>query len=394
MSYRFADRMGKLQASAIREILKFTSDPTVISFAAGNPAAEAIPTKEWAEIAADVLAKNPVQALQYSISEGYPPLRKTLTDYLRNKLNIGSKSDNLIITSGAQQAVELSCKVMCNEGDTIICETPSFIGSLNAFKSFKTNLVGIPMEQDGIDVTALEQALKANPNTKLIYLIPNFQNPTGITMSFEKRKRCYELAVEHNVLILEDNPYGDLRYEGEDIPSIKSLDTTGNVIYCGSFSKVISAGMRVGYMCANEEVVQKVVVVKQTSDVHTNILSQMVCDRFINEYDYAQHIDRIKDIYKRKGTLMYQRALACFNPQFKLTRPTGGLFMWCTVPDSINADEFCLKAVQNKVAVVPGTAFLVGENEVNHGFRLNFSTPTDEQIIEGIKILGELSNRV
>lgn len=393
MSYNFADRMGGLQASAIREILKFTADPSVISFAAGNPSSEAFPTKAWEEISHDILTKSPISALQYSISEGYPALRKTLTEYLAKNRNIGTDTDNLIITSGAQQGIELSCKVFCNAGDTIICENPSFIGSLNAFKSFEASLVGVPVEEDGIDTIALEQALIDNPNTKLIYLIPTFQNPSGVTMSLEKRKKCYELAVKFGVTILEDNPYADLRFNGDDLPTIKSFDATGSVIYCGSFSKVLSPGMRVGYLCANDEIVQKIVVVKQTSDVHTNILSQMVCDTFMNEYNYDEHLDGLKEIYRRKCTLMYDEMKKHFNPAITFTKPDGGLFIWCKLPDNVDMLEFCKQAVMNKVAVVPGTAFLPVDG-VSHCFRLNFSTPTDEQIIKGIKILGDFTKQI
>lgn len=393
MTYQFAERMGNLKASAIREILKFTADPTVISFAAGNPSSEAFPTKEWAEISNEILTTNPIAALQYSISEGYPALRETLKKYLKDNLNIGNSTDNLIITSGAQQGIELACKVFCNEGDTIICEDPSFIGSLNAFKSFKANLVGVPLESDGINIELLEQALKDNKNTKLIYLIPTFQNPSGVTMSLSKRKKCYELAVKYSVTIVEDNPYGDLRFNGENLPTIKSFDTTGNVIYCGSFSKVLSPGMRVGYLCANDEIVQKIVVVKQTSDVHTNILSQMVCDKFMNDYDFAGHLKGLKEIYRRKCTLMYDEMQKHFNPDIKYTKPDGGLFIWCTLPDEIDMLEFCKQAVLNKVAVVPGTAFLPVDG-VSHSFRLNFSTPTDEQIVKGIKILGDFTKQM
>ena len=232
MNYNFADAMTGLKASAIREILKFTSDPSVISFAAGNPAPEAFPSDEIAQISKELLENNPISALQYSITEGYTPLRECMKAYLKEKLSVGSDSDELIIVSGAQQGIELSTKVLCNKGDTVICENPSFIGSLNAFKSYGVNLVGVEMESDGINVEKLEQELKTQKNVKFIYLIPNFQNPTGITMSSEKRKAVYKLAQKYDVIILEDNPYGEIRFDGEDIPNIKTLDTDGRVIYC------------------------------------------------------------------------------------------------------------------------------------------------------------------
>ncbi|NLK71217.1 MAG: PLP-dependent aminotransferase family protein [Clostridiales bacterium] len=297
MNYIFSDRIAGLQASAIREILKFTAFPDVISFAAGNPAPEAFPVEEVSRISAELLKENPVLALQYSITEGYTPLRDLLKKTMAEK-NCFSDNDELIVTAGAQQGMELSCKVLCNEGDTLICEAPSFIGSLNAFKSYKVNLVGVELEDDGINLEKLEDVLKANSNIKVLYLIPNFQNPTGNTMSLEKRKAVYELAKKYNFIIIEDNPYGDLRFAGEDIPTIKSLDTDGRVIYVGSFSKILAPGLRVGYVSAPKEIIQKMVVCKQVSDVHTNIWAQVICERFMTTCDLNSHFEKIDENIK------------------------------------------------------------------------------------------------
>ncbi|MEG2597753.1 MAG: PLP-dependent aminotransferase family protein, partial [Oscillospiraceae bacterium] len=334
MNVQFADRMGNLHASAIREILKFTQDPTVISFAAGNPAPEAFPTKEIARISNEILTKNPIAALQYSISEGYTPFRNALKKEYKERNHYHDR-DELIIVSGAQQGMELACKVLCNPGDTVICEKPSFVGSLNAFKSFEVNLVGVDMEDDGISIEGLEKALKENKNTKFIYLIPNFQNPSGITMSFEKRKAVYLLAVKYDVLIVEDNPYGELRFAGTDVPNIKTIDTEDIVIYCGSFSKIMSPGMRVGFVIAKNEIIQKIVVVKQTSDVHTNIWSQMICEQFMRECDMKKHIAGLKKIYQHKAQLMLDGIKQHFSPAVKYTVPAGGLFIWCTLPEGV-----------------------------------------------------------
>ena len=273
MDYKFSDKVSGLKASAIREILKYTSDPEVISFAAGNPAPEAFPKEAIAEISAELLKNDPVLALQYSITEGYTPLRDYLKNWMSEKNCFHPEFDDLVITSGGQQANELSCKVLLNEGDTLLCESPSFIGSLNAFRSYNVNLKGIDMEEDGINLEKLENALKTEPNVKILYLIPNFQNPTGRTMSFAKRKAVYELACKYDFIILEDDPYGELRFAGETIPSIKSLDTEGRVIYSSTFSKLISPGFRTGYVSAPAAIIQKIVVCKQVSDVHSNIWS-------------------------------------------------------------------------------------------------------------------------
>lgn len=394
MEYLFSDKVSGLKASAIREILKFTAYPDVISFAAGNPAPEAFPTAAAAEITGKILRDNPIAALQYSITEGYTPLRETLKKRLAAQNCFNADIDEVIITSGGQQGNELSCKIFLNEGDTLICESPSFIGSLNSFKSYNVNLIGVEMDGEGIDPQILEDTLRANPNTKVIYLIPNFQNPTGKCMSYERRKTVYALAQKYNVMILEDNPYGDVRFEGENIPSVKSLDTDGRVIYCGSFSKVLAPGIRVGFVSAPKEAAQKIVVCKQVADVHTNILAQMLADEFVNNYDFEAHLVRIREIYRKKCALMLSEIDKNFSKKITVTRPQGGLFIWATLPDGCDMTGFCRKAVERKVAVVPGNAFTVHEDDPTSSFRLNFSTPTDEQLVKGCEILGELSREM
>lgn len=389
MDYTFSDRISGLKASAIREILKFTADPTVISFAAGNPAPESFPVDIVREVTADILEKNPIGALQYSISEGYVPLREALKDRLRGKSQF-FEGDDLIITSGAQQAVELVTKCLCNSGDVILCENPSFIGSLNAFRSYNVRLVGIPIEEDGICLSALEEALKTNKNIKMLYLIPNFQNPSGITMSLAKRQAVYALAKQYGVVIVEDDPYGELRFEGEFLPPIKSFDKDGVVAYVGSFSKLLAPGIRVGYLAAGKELIQKVVVAKQVSDVHTNILSQQLCHRFMTEYDFEGHIREIRKIYQSKCFLMLSEMEKKLSSDIQYVKPQGGLFIWCTLPQGSDMMGFCRRAVENKVAVVPGSAFVANENDETLSFRMNFSTPTDEQIVKGVGILGTI----
>ena len=391
MDYSFSNKVLGLKASAIREFLKFTAFPDVISFAAGNPAPEAFPTSEIEEIISRILTENPVAALQYSITEGYTPLRDTLKKRLAAQGSFNPDIDDVIITSGGQQGNELSCKIFLNEGDTLICESPSFIGSINSFKSYNVNLVGVEMDDEGIDPQLLDDALKANKNTKVIYLIPNFQNPTGKCTSYERRKQVYALAQKYDVMILEDNPYGEIRFDGENIPSVKSLDTDGRVIYCGSFSKVLAPGIRVGFVSAPKEAAQKIVVCKQVSDVHTNILAQMLADEFVNNYNFEEHLEKIRGIYRKKCGLMLDEIDRNFSKKITVTRPQGGLFIWATLPDGCNMTEFCKKAVEAKVAVVPGNAFTVHEDDPINSFRLNFSTPTDEQLVKGCEILGKMS---
>ncbi len=395
MEYKFSNKVGGLKASAIREILKFTSEPGVISFAAGNPAPEAFPTEKVAELSDQLLRSEPVLAMQYSITEGYTPLRDFLKDWLNKKDCFMPGRDELIITSGAQQANELACKVLLNEGDTLICESPSFIGSLNAFKSYNVNLKGIELEEDGINLEKLEQALKTEKNVRLLYLIPNFQNPTGRTMSLEKRKAVYELACKYDFIILEDNPYGDLRFAGKDIPSIKSLDTEGRVIYSGTFSKILSPGFRTGYVSAPAEIIQKIIVCKQVSDVHSNIWAQVICHRFMTSVDLDSHFAGLQKIYREKCDLMCSYIDSSFSKKISYIKPEGGLFIWCTLPDGADMPAFCTKAVRDyKIAVVPGTAFCISENDKTTSFRLNFSTPTNQQISDGMKILADMTREM
>ncbi len=395
MDYIFSDKVSSLQPSVIREILKFTSDPEVISLAAGNPAPEAFPVKEIAGITAKLLAENPINALQYSVTEGYTPLRDRLKERMKKAGCFDENSDELIITSGAQQANELACKVLLNEGDTLFCEAPSFIGSLNAFKSYNVNLVGVPMEEDGMKLDALEEALRTANKPKLIYIIPNFQNPTGLCTSLEKRKAIYELAKKYGVMILEDNPYGDIRFAGKNIPSIKTMDKDGIVIYSRTFSKTLAPGLRVGYVSAPKPVIQKMVVCKQVSDVHTNIMAQMICDEYLKNYDMDAHLEEIRAVYRHKCGLMLDEIDKNFSKKITVTKPEGGLFIWATLPEGSDMMGFCNTAVQKyKVAVVPGTAFLIHETDKTSSFRLNFSTPTDEQLIKGCEILGKLSKEM
>ena len=391
MNYEFSNRISSLQPSAIREILKATADPSIIPLAAGNPAPDAFPVEEVQSIAADILDTRPIDALQYGVSEGYTPLRNTVSKWMKQREDIGREFDDLIIVSGATQVMDLTTKVMCNEGDTVICEEPSFIGSLNCFRSYGCKLKGIPVEADGMNIDALEKALKETDNAKFIYTIPNFQNPSGATMSFEKRKRLYALAKQYGVMILEDNPYGDLRVAGDKIPTIKSMDNDGIVIYAGSFSKILSPGLRVAYCIAPKEVLAKMTVGKQAADVHTPCLNQMIVDEWFKKYDVEAHISKIQNIYRKKLNLMCEcidRELGDF---VEYVKPQGGLFIWCRLPDSVDMLEFVKKAVDKKVAVVPGNAFLMNDTDTTQYIRLNFSTPSDEAIVKGIKALGEVA---
>ena len=391
MNYTFSNKIANLKPSAIREILKAPATADTISFAAGNPAPESFPIDEMEALAAEIFNENPAMALQYGVTDGYTPLREEISKRQKEKFNIGKDLDRTIIVSGGQQGIELACRVFCNEGDAVICEDPTFIGALNAFRSNGATPIGVPMLDDGIDTDALEETIKNTPNAKLLYVIPSFQNPTGITTSYEKRVKIYEIAKKYGLIILEDNPYGELRFAGDDIPTIKSMDTDGIVIYCSTFSKILSAGMRVGYVTAPEEIASKMVVAKQTSDVHTNLFFQILAHKYMTKCDLDAHIKKIQGIYRHKCNLMLDAIEESFPDCIEYTKPCGGLFIWCTLPDSINATEFIKRATAENVRIVPGVTFNCDESAPSASFRLNYSTPSDEQIVKGIKILGDLA---
>ena len=398
MTYQFSNKIASLKPSAIREILKAPKDADTITLAAGNPAPETFPVADLARFAADIFANDSTTALQYGATDGYEPLRRAVAERQKTVWGIGksvadgdSFNDTTIIVSGGNQGIELAAKVFCNEGDTVICENPTFIGGLNAFRSCGYNTVGVPIEEDGMNVQALEETIKATPNAKLLYIIPTFQNPAGITTSLEKRKAIYEVCKKYGLMILEDNPYGELRFAGEEIPTIKSFDTEGLVIYCSSFSKILSAGMRVGFVVAPEEVAAKMVVAKQSEDVHTNQFFQMLCYKFMTECDLDAHIAMIRQVYGRKCRLM----LDCLEKELpaavKFTRPEGGLFIWVTLPDGVDATAFLKACMAEKLMIVPGATFNCDVTEGSMSFRLNYSTPSDQQIVEGVARLGKVA---
>lgn len=389
MEYNIAGRIAAMKPSAIREIFKVLADPSVISLAAGSPDPASFPKEEMAELGASIFANETSVALQYGTTEGYQPLRDLTFKRLKEKYQIGTDDDDLIITTGGQQTISLFTQTMINEGDTIICEGPSFIGALNAFRSFGAQLKSVPMDEEGMRMDKLEETLSTSERVKFIYVIPTFQNPTGRTMSLARRRQLLELAKKYNVLILEDNPYFELRYEGESIPTIKSMDTEGRVVYAGSYSKVLSPGMRIGFCVANREMINRMVVCKQVSDVHTNLYFQMLVAKYLEEYDIDAHIAAICELNKVKRDAMLQACETYFDKRVTFTHPNGGLFIWGELPEGYDSFVLCQMISKRKVACVPGNAFSVDESAVANGFRMNFSLPTVEQIDTACRLIGE-----
>ncbi len=389
MDIKFSDRMAPLNPSLIREMLKYTANSDIISFTAGGPSPQMYPVKEIAEIADELFKTEGPSLFAYGTTEGYTPLRNTVKARLKAKYNIGSENDDLVILSGGQQTMDLAVKCLCNDGDTIICEDPTFIGALNCFRSYRQNIVGVPMDSEGMDMDALEEALKREKNVRFIYTIPDFQNPMGVTLSLERRKKMYELACRYDVMILEDNPYFELRYEGEHVPLIKSLDTEGRVIFSGSASKIVAPGIRIGYVLADSVLVQKMVVAKQVTDVHTPLLTQAIVNAYMTKYDLDAHIAEACELYRAKRDCMLSAIDKLFPAEIKCTRPKGGLFVWFDLPKGHSGTGFSAMAAPRGVACVPGAAFDLKEDRSNTGVRLNFTVPSFEQIEKGIAILAD-----
>ncbi len=388
MKYTFSGRMQGMESSAIRELLKVAQDPEVIAFSAGNPAPESFPIEAMARLSADIFREYGPQALQYGISEGYPELRRLTEERLRSRYSVGRGFDSLMIVSGGQQGIELAAKLLTNEGDTVICENPSFIGSMNAFRSYGLTLKGVPMDEEGILPEVLEAIAASDARLRFLYTIPTFQNPSGRTMTTERRRAVLELAQKYDFLILEDNPYGDLRYEGEEVLPIKSLDEEGRVIYVGSYSKVLAPGIRLGFVSAHRDILAGMVIAKQVSDVHTNQFFMILAAEYLKRYDLDAHIREVRRLYSKKLDAMTEAICEYFPSEVLYHKPHGGLFLWCSLPDGVDALELCRRAGQAKVSIVPGRVFEIEPQPVSGTFRMNFSTPSQEAIRKGVQILG------
>ncbi len=390
MNYRFSDNISTVKPSAIREILKMVAaNPSIISLSTGSPSNEAIPVEEIHAISEKIFRERAIESLQYSVTEGYSPLRETTKKRLNEVFGIDTDNDDVIITTGGQQGLFMTPQVLINPGDTVIVESPSFVSGIIAMKANGAHVVGIEMDDEGIRLDLLEDAVATQKNVKLLYLIPTFQNPRGSTMSLQRRKDVYELCKKNGIIILEDNPYGELRFRGEDIPTIKSMDTEGIVVYNGSYSKVLSAGMRIGFICAPKPIIQKLIIAKQGGDCHTNIFFQMVCDEFFRSYDVPAHIAKIRGIYRDKCDFMLECLEKYVDRRVTWTHPDGGLFLWCSLPEGYDSLDFARMAAEKGVAFVPGCSFMVNDSDPCPAFRLNYSTPSKENIEKGIIILAD-----
>ncbi|WP_291635315.1 PLP-dependent aminotransferase family protein [Clostridium sp.] len=389
MNIRFSDRVKTLKASEIRELLKFAENPEIISFAGGLPCPELFPVEELQTIVQQVLKTDGRAALQYGPTEGIHSLREIIATQRMKPANVDVTADNITITAGSQQGIEFSAKIFLNKGDVVICESPSYLGALNAFQAYMPKFVAIQMDDNGMIIDEVEKALKQYPNAKMIYTIPDFQNPTGITMSDDRRKRLAELGAKYQIPIIEDNPYGDLIYEGSRHPSIKSFDKEGWVIYLGTFSKTFCPGLRLGWVCASNEILQKYIIVKQGADLQCSSFDQRIAALFMETYDLNVHIEKLKNLYGVRRNLMIESMDKYFPAGVKHTNPNGGLFTWFELKEGLNTAEILQEALKENVAYVPGSSFFPGGGHHNFA-RLNYSCMCEEKIVEGIKRLGKV----
>ena len=382
---RFAHRFDHVTGSAIREIFKVIAQPGMISFAGGNPSLSALPDKLVAEMAADVLAGDGKALLQYGATEGYPPFLESLKEYVSNQIGVSVPA--VLPVTGSTQAMDLLCKALIDPGDTVLVEDPSFLGNLQCLKLYQANLVPVASDEYGLLPDDLEEKVRRY-HPKMLYTIPTFQNPTGKTLPDERRKAVASIANLYGMVVAEDDPYRDLRYAGTPKRSIKSYDDNGWVMFLGSFSKIISPGLRVGYIAGDAGIIRKCTIGKQSSDVHTANLNQAIVDQFIRRHLLPDHITRICADYRSKMLKMLQ-CLESFPKGVSFTRPEGGLFIWAELPERTDTVRMLSKAVDKKVAYVPGTYFCVGGERLNT-IRLNFSNSSLEQIETGMSVLNEI----
>ena len=387
---KYSTMARSLYGSMTRALMHLLADPEVISFGGGIPAPEYLPVKQVKEITNWILENNGPEALQYSTTEGYPPLRKYLVERY-NDSGFGITEANVIITTGSQQGIDLIAKVFIDKGDVIVLEDPTFLTALQAFGAFQAKYLTVPMDEQGMQVDLLPEILEKN-RVKLIYTIPNFQNPTGITLSLERRRKLVDIANRYGVPIVEDDPYGDLRFSGQALPSLKSMDTSKNVIHLSSFSKILSPGLRVAALIAPDGVMEKLVFAKQAADLHTSILDQMIANEFFRRGFLPSHLATVTKVYRSRCSAMLSALETHFPQGLTWTRPEGGFFVWVKLPEGMSATELFADAVAEKVVYVPGANYFAnggGENTM----RLNFSACSEEKINVGMQRLAKVVRR-
>lgn len=390
MKYEFSNRVKNSIPSLIREVgIRGAKIPGFISFALGNPASEAIPAETIRKMADQVLKEDAMNVLQYGAAKGDPEFSAKLVEKLTTEMGMSKEGNDILIVSGSQQGLDMMPRIFCNEGEGVYVDEFVFTGALNAMKNIGAVPIGIKMDEQGMIPEELEKAARERKG-KYIYLIPNFHNPTGITMPTERRKKIYEIACKYHLMIYEDNPYGRLRYTGEEQQSFKSMDRENIVLYAGSFSKTLSAGLRVGFLYGPTEVIQKLTAVKGSMDAQSPMLNQRMVLRFLEQSDYKEHIGHIREIYQQKYEKMLEGLEKYCKGKCHVTVPEGGMFIWITLPEGTDCDAVYESAMEKGLGIVRSVAFAADSANKGSSFRLNFSYPSIEEIEKGTKILGEV----
>lgn len=385
----YARRMEKMKASEIRELLKITENPEIISFAGGLPAPELFPLEEIRQVSQLVLAEQGPAALQYTTTEGYRPLRRWIAERVNKMAGLDYQEDNIILTNGSQQALDFTGKLFLDEGDVVLCESPTYLAALSAFRAYGCEFAEVDTDDQGMQPEHLEHLLKTLARVKLIYVIPDFQNPTGRTWSTARRKELIRLAAKYQVAVIEDNPYGEIRFEGEALPCVKSYDQNEQVILLGTFSKIFCPGYRIGWIAAGREVIERYVLIKQGADLQCNTLAQREIAKYLELYDIDRHIEKIKSTYRRRRNLAVAVMEREFPPAVRFTRPQGGLFLWIELPPAWDAKEILAKCLEQGVAFVPGDSFFPNRIKKNT-MRINYSNMTEEKIERGLTCIGQI----
>ena len=390
MTPLLASRMDRIKPSAIRDLLRLGADPSVMSFGGGYPDGSLFPAEAIARAYQSAILDHPDISLQYTVSNGLPRLRQQVAERMAAD-GVECTADQVLVLQGSQQGLDLVGKLLIDQGDLVITESPTFLGALLAFDPFQPRYAGISMDQDGMDMEALEQTLRENPGARLLYTVPDFQNPTGVTLSLARRKRLIELANAHDFIILEDTPYRALRFEGETIPTLKSMDTEGRVILLGSFSKILAPGLRLGWVLASDDLTEKLGLLKLAADTQCSTLNMAAVSLLLETLDVEAHISTIRQAYRRKKTLMLDTFRRAFPQEITFTDPAGGLFTWMTFPDGFDSARFMAEHAlpEARVAYVPGATFFPTHQEPNHA-RINYSGASDSVIVKGMTALGEL----
>ncbi|MDD4390674.1 MAG: PLP-dependent aminotransferase family protein [Eubacteriales bacterium] len=381
--------MDLLKGSEIRELLKLAGDPKVISFAGGLPAREFFPVEGMKNAAVAVMEESGADAMQYSSTEGFPALRQKIADRMKAKNGITTTANNILITAGSQQGLDFSSRVFVNKGDVILLESPSYLGAINAFKACEPRFIEVPTDETGMIMEELEKILAAEKDVKMIYVIPDFQNPTGRTWGLEKRHKFMEIVNKYEIPVVEDNPYGELRFKGESMPALKSLDTKGLVIFLGTFSKILAPGYRLGWVCAEQAILEKYNFMEQAASLQSSSVSQLELIKFMDMYNLDEHVEKICKVYGKRCELMMKTMEENFPEGVSWVYPDGGLFTWVTLPEHMNARDLAPKCLEKDVAYVPGGSFFPNGGHENT-FRMNYSGMPDDRIVEGVKRIAQV----